>query len=343
MIGCEKNFIKRSILMANQGRVIYSLCARYPCIRMCVADRFVCRVGQSAEDAGPKERSDKSGVKDPFDLIKEGEVVVHVDLAAKIPASCFASGVAQMLCVADLCVCQAMTLATLPEALWPVQEVANKLASLRAKAVKAKVVVPFPLIDLVCAACWAPLRTRAACMCICCKADYLPGWSSDAVAAVDAPQGQKAKGKMDIVRWVAAFQAYALAADAAEVMCSFPCWAPLSAGCVCTCIFGQVWKYSSAIAHMNVCLEIASKAALEKKRFSLAIVYDEVCRREWSVKASRGMQFLPCVRSLLAVVAPSARSGDRGFDVNVASLQEGLGPLGEGSRRFRQGVGASCS
>ena len=40
-------------------------------------------------------------------------------------------------------------MATLPEKFWPVQEVADKLASLRAKAVKAKVACPFPFIDLV--------------------------------------------------------------------------------------------------------------------------------------------------------------------------------------------------
>ena len=40
-------------------------------------------------------------------------------------------------------------MATLPERFWLVQEVADKLASLRAKAVKAKVACPFPFIDLV--------------------------------------------------------------------------------------------------------------------------------------------------------------------------------------------------
>ena len=50
----------------------------------------------------------------------------------------------------------------------------------------------------------------------------------------------------------------------------------------------QVWKYSSAIAHLNVCLEIAAGAAAEKKRFSLAIIYDEICRSEWNLKATRG-------------------------------------------------------
>ena len=50
----------------------------------------------------------------------------------------------------------------------------------------------------------------------------------------------------------------------------------------------QVWKYTAAMAHMRNCLEIAANAAVEGKRYSLAIVYDEICRREWNHKACRG-------------------------------------------------------
>ena len=42
------------------------------------------------------------------------------------------------------------------------------------------------------------------------------------------------------------------------------------------------------MAHMRTCLEIGAKAAAEKKRFTLAIIYDELCRREWNQKATRG-------------------------------------------------------
>ena len=50
--------------------------------------------------------------------------------------------------------------------------------------------------------------------------------------------------------------------------------------------------YSSAMAHLNVCLEIAAGAAAEGKRYSLAIKYDEVCCKEWHLKATRGKPLL---------------------------------------------------
>ena len=39
---------------------------------------------------------------------------------------------------------------------------------------------------------------------------------------------------------------------------------------------------------MRVCLEVAANAAAEDKRYSLAVIYDEVCRKEWHQRASRG-------------------------------------------------------
>ena len=157
-------------------------------------------------------------VKDLFDIIKKEDAVVHVDLATRIPVSLSA-----LASVAGggigMCACQAMTLATLPEALWPVQEAANKLASLRAKAVKARVLIPFPFIELVGVACRAPLRIGLVWHCICGKAEFLPSWSSDTVPVETQDKRAKGKDKLDIVRWCAAFQAYALAADAADVMC----------------------------------------------------------------------------------------------------------------------------
>jgi hypothetical protein len=87
-----------------------------------------------------------------------------------------------------------------------------------------------------------------------------------------------------MVRWMVAFQSYALAAEATEV-CQ-----------LCTHIHlivqpsaaAQVWTYTAAMAHLSNCLEIAAGAAGESKRYSLAIIYDEMCRREWNQKASRG-------------------------------------------------------
>ncbi len=51
-----------------------------------------------------------------------------------------------------------MNLANLPDACYPSGEATNKLASLRAKAVKAKVAKPFPLME---------------------TAEFLPSWADD--------------------------------------------------------------------------------------------------------------------------------------------------------------------
>jgi hypothetical protein len=199
---------------------------------------------------------------------------------------------------------QAMNLAMLPDACFPPAEATNKLASLRAKGVKAKVAAPFPLMDL---------------------AEFLPSWADDTdpyfdEADVSAPLLARAskKGKLDMVRWIAAFQAYALAADAAEV-CTL-CAVPVHCGSLAY-VCCQVWKYASAMAHLNVCLEIAAGAAAEKKRYSLAIVYDELCRKEWHLKASRGKLPVAQISADCGISACAfVRAGDRQFDVNYASL-----------------------
>ncbi len=95
----------------------------------------------------------------------------------------------------------------------------------------------------------------------------------------------KSKKRLCMVRWTAAFHAYALAAEAAEV--SYFYW-PLHPAFAFPFLPLQVWTYTAAMAHMRNCLEIAAHAAAEDKRYSLAILYDELCRKEWSQKASRG-------------------------------------------------------
>jgi hypothetical protein len=55
------------------------------------------------------------------------------------------------------------------------------------------------------------------------------------------------------------------------------------------------------MALFRTCLEIAACAGAEKRRYTLAITYDELCRKQWNLKADRG---------------------DRGFEVNVASLEK---------------------
>ena len=88
---------------------------------------------------------------------------------------------------------------------FPPGEATNKLASLRAKACKAGIAAPFPFVDLT---------------------EFLPSWADDTACVCDDYEdmssdpkkaAKKKKAKLDMVRWVAAFQSYAIAADAAHV------------------------------------------------------------------------------------------------------------------------------
>ena len=48
--------------------------------------------------------------------------------------------------------------------------------------------------------------------------------------------------------------------------------------------FWQVWSYTSAYAHLRICMELAAK-----KSHGIALKYDELCRLEWQERAKRGV------------------------------------------------------
>ena len=77
--------------------------------------------------------------------------------------------------------------------------------------------------------------------------------------------------------------------------------------------------FTASKAHLRVCLLVACRAAGEGRRHQLAQVYDEVCRKEWSAKAARGMLILNvCTCSLdVALVSP----GDADFDSSCAGVK----------------------
>ena len=77
---------------------------------------------------------------------------------------------------------------------------------------------------------WAPLRTMRL-VCLGCQADYLPSWSNDTVASSGEEKEEKSKRKIDFVQWISAFQAYALAADAAEACAHRAAWRALESAC----------------------------------------------------------------------------------------------------------------
>ena len=74
------------------------------------------------------------------------------------------------------------------------------------------------------------------------------------------------------------------------------------------------------MAHLRNCLEIAANAAAEGKRYSLAILYDEICRREWSQKASRGKHCCPALWPESVITVPLR--GDKDFSVNTACVEK---------------------
>lgn len=64
----------------------------------------------------------------------------------------------------------------------------------------------------------------------------------------------KASKRLDMLRWNAAYQCFAIAADAAEVRV-----VPLVKHASCVS-FVEVWTYQAALAHWRVCLQVAGMA-----------------------------------------------------------------------------------
>lgn len=71
--------------------------------------------------------------------------------------------------------------------------------------------------------------------------------------------------RLDMVQWTLAFESFALAAHACEM-----------------------WTYTATRAHLRICLQVAAEASHENKRHILGQFYDEICRKEWAVRAERG-------------------------------------------------------
>ena len=170
---------------------------------------------------------------------------VHIDIAAKV---------------------RAIKMEDLPTQCYPKPSATDELAKLAEKARRRDVRNPFP---------WLPMVV------------FLPRWASG-VPSSEEGQGQPSgdnqavshvtqlagmlrvghffcQAKLDMVKWVACYHAFALAASACGVM-----------------------TYTAAMAHLRVCLQIAVSAGLDGRRHQLAQVYDIVARQEWAEKAERG-------------------------------------------------------
>ena len=105
---------------------------------------------------------------------------------------------------------------------------------------------------------------------------FLPSWSDELASPGDSEEEDesskslqdlanalgakpKEKRRLNLLQWGLAFDKYALAAAATKQL-----------------------PYSSAMAHKEVCLQVALRAQLQHRRHFLAVLYDEVCRKEWT-------------------------------------------------------------
>ena len=89
------------------------------------------------------------------------------------------------------------------------------------------------------------------------------------------------KMQLTAVKWIAAFQALAVAYDVCEVHCGSG--ASVLFVLICALHMWQVWDYSASYAHMRTCMEVADSTS-----WATAKAYDIMCRRTWNSRAKRG-------------------------------------------------------
>lgn len=104
-----------------------------------------------------------------------------------------------------------------------------------------------------------------------------------------APVQAKRAKRPDFITFLAALDGMALAAHAVGVRRAHV--VPVHGWHCALRLFPlQVWDYGAARAHARILLEIGATAAFEGRRHHLMQYYDEVARREWNEKATRGDQ-----------------------------------------------------
>ena len=115
---------------------------------------------------------------------------------------------------------------------------------------------------------------------------YLPTWcdelnqagessdeeeTSKAVQELARAMGAKPKEKrsLNLLQWGLAFDKYAIAATATNQM-----------------------TFAATVAHKDICLQVAARAHLKQgRRHFLGVLYDQVCRKEWSEIAYASSSF----------------------------------------------------
>jgi len=138
--------------------------------------------------------------------------------------------------------CQNLSLDGFPAAHFPSSDATDALATLRTKAIKAGVGKPCPFIELQ---------------------KFLPRGmvSTNAKSTAKGDSLADDHKRLDMVRWIAAFHSFAIAAGVVEVSTQallhgvlFPLLP------ACTFVW-QVIPYQAALAHLQVCLDVAGTCA----------------------------------------------------------------------------------
>ena len=184
-----------------------------------------------------------------------------------------------------------LKLSGLPQALWPKSWAVDVLATEAARMVKKGINVPFVFCDLK---------------------HFLPSWADTGMGdepPSDDEEGSKLlvkQGKsLDIVRWQAAFDKYALGVAAVAQM-----------------------NLVSALAHKDICMAVALRAPLSEppRKAQLGVIYDETARRLWSQRAASGEHGFEVNIAAMAFDPAILRQAEATYDSFRAIAGFGKGP-----------------
>ncbi len=149
-----------------------------------------------------------------------------------------------------------------------------------------------------------------------CQATCQDAQSDEDEAALVAVKKSAKSKRLDMVKWVAAYDAWALAA--ASVGClpypaAKPTFASPSKCHVSMCSVSLQYALVSRAPFIA-----AGRSDAEKRRHQLGQFYDEYCRKDWAERSARGdVCFARCILSICMCGRP-ASAGDTDFDIRVA-------------------------
>ena len=184
------------------------------------------------------ERS--TGMESLIRALKKEDPKVHVDLLSKLPAITLEDTASQCL---------------------PKGELVDDIETCKTKRRSKGIAHPFIFVEL---------------------AKYLPVWAlkdpSQDVSDDDTPVSKeilglakalgappKAKAKLSLVQWIAAFDRYAIAAAATNQL-----------------------TLPAALAHKDLVLKLGSQASSSGRRIEVGIIYDELVRSSWANRSYHG-------------------------------------------------------